>query len=113
MVLPPFGAATHLCLDAMTNREAFVDVLKDANVIMVLGGHYHKAQVQSYRGINFVQLPSVNSAWTEITVIRITSNRLVTIPYDYSKNQWIDSPGKILDVKISRQIEPGINDDAK
>jgi len=100
----PVVVATHLCLDAITNRDAFVDALKDANVIMVLGGHYHKAQVQSYRGINFVQLPSVNSAWTEITVIRIISNRLVAIPYDYSKNQWTDTPGKILDVKISRQL---------
>ncbi|MGB2862782.1 MAG: hypothetical protein WBC05_05595 [Sedimentisphaerales bacterium] len=40
--------------------------------------------------------------WSEVTVIRITSNRLVAIPYDYSKGQWIDNPGKILDVKISR-----------
>ena len=102
----PVVVATHLCLDAMTNRDAFVDALKDANVIMVLGGHYHKAQVKSYRGINFVQLPSVNSAWTEITVIRITADRLVAIPYDYSKNQWTEDPGKILDVKISRQIGP-------
>ena len=96
----PVVVATHLCFDAMTNRDAFVDTLKDANVIMVLGGHYHKAQVKSYRGINFVQLPSVNSAWPEITVIRVASNRIVAIPYDYSKNQWTDEPGKILDVKI-------------
>jgi len=100
----PIVVATHLCLDAMTNRDAFVDALKDANVIMVLGGHYHKAQVKSYRDINFVQLPSVNSAWTEVTVIRIISDRLVAIPYDYSKNQWTDNSGKILDVKISRPV---------
>ncbi|MBN2315161.1 MAG: metallophosphoesterase [Sedimentisphaerales bacterium] len=97
----PIVVATHLCLDAMTNRDAFVDALGDANVIMVLGGHYHKAQVRSYRNVNFVQLPSVKSAWTEITVIRVTSDRLVAIPYDYSKDQWVDDPGKILDVKIS------------
>jgi hypothetical protein len=99
----PVVVALHLCLDAITNRDALVDALKDGNVIMVLGGHYHKAQVQSYRGINFVQLPSVNSSWTEITVIRITSDRLVAVPYDYSKHQWTDDPGKILNVKISRQ----------
>jgi hypothetical protein len=98
----PTVVATHLCLDAMTNRDAFVDALSGANVIMVLGGHYHKAQVRSYKGVNFVQLPSVNSASTEVTVIRISSDRLVAIPYDYSKNQWTDNPGKILDVKISR-----------
>ena len=98
----PIVVATHLCFDAMTNRDAFVDALGDANVIMVLGGHYHKAKVTPYRGVNFVQLPSVNSAWPEVTVIRITSNRLVAIPYDYCKCQWIDNTGKILDVKISR-----------
>jgi hypothetical protein len=97
----PVVVATHLCFDAMTNRDAFVDALGDANVIMVLGGHYHKAKVTPYRGVNFVQLPSVNSAWPEVTVIRITSNRLTAIPYDYSKHQWIENPGKILDAKIS------------
>jgi hypothetical protein len=98
----PIVVATHLCFDAMTNRDAFVDSLGDANVIMVLGGHYHKAKVTIYRGVNFVQLPSVNSAWPEVTVIRVTSNRLIAIPYDYTKRQWIDNPAKILDVKISR-----------
>jgi hypothetical protein len=98
----PVVVATHLCFDAMTNRDAFVDALGDANVIMVLGGHYHKATVTPYRSVNFVQLPSVNSAWSEVTVIRITSNRLVAIPYDYSKCRWVDNPGKILDGKISR-----------
>jgi predicted MPP superfamily phosphohydrolase len=101
----PTVVATHLCLDAMTNRDAFVDALKDANVIMVLGGHYHKAQVRAYKGVNFVQLPSVNSASTEVTVIRITSDRLVAIPYDYGKNQWTDDPGKILNVMISRPVD--------
>ena len=98
----PIIVAMHLCLDAMTNRDAFVDALGDANVIMVLGGHYHKSKVSSYRDVNFVQLPSVNSPWSEVTVIRITSDRLVAIPYDYSKGQWVDDPGKILDVKISK-----------
>jgi hypothetical protein len=96
----PVVVATHLCLDAMTNRDAFVDALSGANVIMVLGGHYHKAKVTIYRGVNFVQLPSVKSNFTEVTVIRITSNRLVAIPYDYSKGKWTDNPQKILDVKI-------------
>ena len=97
----PIVVAVHLCFDAMTNRDAFVNALGDANVIMVLGGHYHKAKVNSYRNANFVQLPSVNSSWQEVTVVRITSDRLVAIPYDYSKDRWIDDAGKILDVKIS------------
>ena len=94
--------ATHLCFDAMTNRDEFVDALAGANVIMALGGHYHKAKVTPYRGINFVQLPSVKSAWTEVTVIRITPTRLTAIPYDYTKNQWSNNPSKILDAKIPR-----------
>ncbi|MHC4354737.1 MAG: metallophosphoesterase family protein [Planctomycetota bacterium] len=98
----PTVVATHLCFDAMTNRDEFVDALAGANVIMALGGHYHKAKVTPYRGINFVQLPSPKSAWPEITVVRITQNRLTAIPYDYSKNKWTDNPGKILDAKISR-----------
>ncbi|UCF15907.1 MAG: metallophosphoesterase [Phycisphaerales bacterium] len=97
----PIVVATHLCFDAMTNRDGFVDALAGANVIMVLGGHYHRAKVTPYRNINFVQLPSVNSEWSEVTVIRVTSDRLTAIPYDYNKNQWTDNPGKILDVKIS------------
>jgi len=104
----PIIVATHLCYDAMTNRDAFVDALGDANVIMVLSGHYHKAKVTPYRGVNFVQLPSVNSEWPEVTVIRITSNRLVAIPYDYSKRQWIDSSGKVLDVEIKNHRASGI-----
>jgi hypothetical protein len=104
----PIVVATHLCFDAMTNRDAFVDALAGANVIMVLGGHYHKAKVTPYKGVNFVQLPSVNSAWPEVTVIRIISNRLVAIPYDYSKRQWMDKPGKILNVKIKNHHASGI-----
>ena len=98
----PIVVAVHLCLDAMTNRDAFVDALGDANVVMVLGGHYHKAAVRAYRGINFVQLPSVNSTWSEVTVIRVTSDRLVAIPFDYGKGRWVEDTGKILDTKISK-----------
>ncbi len=97
----PVVVALHLCLDAMTNRDVLVDALGDAKVIMVLGGHYHKAAVRSYRGINFVQLPSVNSDWTEVTVIRVTPDRIVAIPFDYSKGRWVEDSGKILDTKIS------------
>jgi len=100
----PTVVATHLCLDAMTNRDKFVDALEGGNVIMVLGGHYHKAKVTKYRDINFVQLPSVNSAWTEVTAIRITPTRLTAIPYDYNKNKWTGKPGKILDMNIKRGL---------
>ncbi|MCU0918127.1 MAG: metallophosphoesterase, partial [Planctomycetes bacterium] len=54
----PVVVATHLCFDAITNRDEFVEAFGDANVILVLGGHYHKATVHEYRGYHFVQLPS-------------------------------------------------------
>jgi len=97
----PVVVATHLCFESITNRDQFVDALADANVILVLGGHYHKASVNRYRGINFLQLPSPAPASpSEVTVIRIDSERLVAVPFDYEKNQWCTNPKKILDTKI-------------
>jgi len=97
----PVIVATHLCYEAMTNRAEFVDALGEANVIMVLGGHYHKATVNEYRGIRFVQLPSpAPGSPSEVTVIQVTSDRLVAIPFDYEANQWATNQRKILDVAI-------------
>ncbi len=97
----PVVVATHLCFDAITNRDEFIDAFADANVILVLGGHYHKATVNKYRGINFVQLPSpAPGSPNEITVIRIDSERLVALPFDYEKSQWCTDPKKILDTSI-------------
>jgi predicted phosphodiesterase len=97
----PVVVATHLCFDAITNRDEFTDAFAGANVVLVLGGHYHKATVNKYRGINFVQLPSpAPGSPREITVIRIDSERLVAIPFDYEKGQWCADPKKILDAPI-------------
>jgi len=97
----PVVVATHLCFDAITNRDEFVDALGDANVIMVLGGHYHKAVVTAYRNINFVQLPSpAPKSPNEVTVIRITPDRLVAIPFNYETGKWATEKRKILDVPI-------------
>ena len=97
----PVVVATHLCFDAITNRAELVQAFGDANVILVLGGHYHKAKVDKYRGFNFVQLPSpAPKSPNEFTVIRITSDRLVAIPYDYEKRKWAVIPRKALDVLI-------------
>ena len=97
----PVVVATHLCFDAITNRDEFVDAFGKANVILVLGGHYHKATVHNFRGINFVQLPSPEpKSAGEFTVIRITSNRLVAIPFNYKENRWASEKQKILDVPI-------------
>jgi len=97
----PVVVATHLCLDSITNKDELVDALGEANVILVLGGHYHKAKVNKYRGINFVQLPSpAPNSPGEITAIRIDSERLVAIPFDYEKGKWSTDSKKILDTKI-------------
>ncbi|NQT84137.1 hypothetical protein HQ563_14010 [bacterium] len=97
----PVVVAAHLCFDAMTNRAEVVKAFGDANVILVLGGHYHKSKVDKYVGVNFVQLPSpAPNSPNEFTVIRITSDRLVAIPYDYEKKKWVNSPVKVLDVAV-------------
>ena len=54
----PVVVATHLCFDAITNRDALVESFGRANVILVLGGHYHKAVVSRFRGIHFLSLLS-------------------------------------------------------
>ncbi len=91
---------THLCHDAMTNRDELVNTIGKSNVIMVLGGHYHYSSVNQYRGVTFVQLPSPKSKFTEFTVIRITKDRLIAIPYDFTKKAWVSGSRKVLDTKI-------------
>ena len=91
---------THLCHDAMTNRDELVEAIGKSNVIMVLGGHYHYSSVNQYRGLTFVQLPSPKSKFTELTVIRITKDRLIAMPYDFNKKTWVTGSRKVLDKKI-------------
>jgi len=99
----PVIVATHLCYDALTNRDALIDALGDTQVLMVLGGHYHKSKVDRYRGIDFVQLPSPapkNSAH-EVTVVRITPDRVIAVPYNYQRRAWTTQAGKVLDKRGS------------
>ena len=96
----PVVIFTHLCHDAITNRDELVNTIGKSNVIMILGGHYHYSSVNQYRGINFVQLPSPKSKVTEFTVIRITKDRLIAIPYDFTKKSWVSESKKVLDTKI-------------
>jgi len=97
----PIVVATHLCLDSITNKDEFVDSFGEANVILVLGGHYHKASVNKYGGINFVQLSSpAPDSPSEITAVRIDPERLVAVPFDYEKGEWCTDTKKILDTKI-------------
>ncbi len=93
--------ATHLCFDAMTNRDALIDALGDANVIAILGGHYHKAKVDRYRGRYFVQLPSpAPGSPEEVMVIRVDSSRIIAVPFDYQQKRWEDNPKKRLDLQL-------------
>ena len=97
----PTIVATHLCFDAMTNKDELITVLEPYNVIAILGGHYHKAQVSRYRGRLFVQLPSpAPGSPSEFTVFRLTPDRLVAIPYDYEKKSWSNEPRKIVDERL-------------
>jgi len=106
----PVVVATHLCFDAITNRDEFVDAFGKANVILVLGGHYHKAVVSQYRGINFVQLPSPEpKSAGEFTVLRISENRLVAIPFNYRENHWATEKPKILDVSIKGPVASAVS----
>ncbi len=102
----PVIIATHLCFDAITNRDEFVDAFGDANVLCVLGGHYHKANVREYRGIHFVQLPSpAPNSPNEVTVFRITPDRLIAIPFDYTRNEWATGKDKMLDKPVRGPVE--------
>jgi len=106
----PVVVATHLCFESITNRDDFVDALGEANVILVLGGHYHKASVNRYRDINFLQLPSpAPGSPNEVTVIRIEAERLIAVPFDYEKDQWSTNPKKILDIKIKGPRRISVN----
>jgi hypothetical protein len=106
--LKPVIVATHLCYDAITNRDELVGALSGANVLAVLGGHYHQSKVDRYRGIAFVQLPSPwRNGPGEFTVLRITPERLVALPYNYRQKKWSDNAKSILDVPL-RAGAPGM-----
>jgi len=108
----PVIVATHLCFDAITNRDEFVDAFGKANVILVLGGHYHKATVHNFRGVNFVQLPSPGpKSANEFTVLRITSDRLVAAPFNYKENLWASEKRKILNVQIKGPANPSAEEE--
>lgn len=102
----PVVVGTHLCFEAITNKDELIDAFGDANVILVLGGHYHKASVSQYRRVNFVQLPSpAPGSPDEFTVFRISSDRLVAVPFDYRSKGWTFNEKKILDVEINGPIK--------
>jgi len=96
----PIVLFTHLCYDAMTNRDELIKVIGDANVVLILGGHYHKATFHRYKGRNWVQLPSPKSDFNHFTVLRITNDRLLALPYDFVKKEWVSNQRQALDLRI-------------
>lgn len=97
----PTIMATHLCYDAMTNKDELIDVLAPYRILMILSGHYHKTHVDLYRGQTFVQLPSpAPNGQREIAVFRITPDRMSMRAYSFAKNAWVDDPGKMVDAPL-------------
>jgi hypothetical protein len=41
-----------------------------------------------------------------VTVIRITSARIIAVPYNYDRAEWVQDQKKILDVKIRGPAAP-------
>jgi len=58
-------------------------------------------KVDRDRDINFVQLPwPAPNGSHEVTVIRITSNRLLAVPYQYETKAWSNVGGRALNIPI-------------
>lgn len=96
----PVVVATHLTFTSITNPDALVDAFGDANVVLVMSGHYHQPSVNTYRGINFLQLPSPESTTPAITAVHITSDRVTAVPYNYGTSSWIGG-NVVLDAPIT------------
>lgn len=105
----PVVVAAHLCFDAITNRDEVVEAIGTSNVVLVLGGHYHKSKADVYRRVRFLQLPSPAPNGTgEVMVVRITPDRLVAIPYSYRQKRWTDRPAVTFDAPIRGPKAPAV-----
>jgi len=96
----PVVLVTHLSFVSATNVGELVEAFGESNVILWMGGHFHKAAVGKHKRFNFIQLPSPKSEFPEVTVVRITPDRLVAIPWDYTRKAWTTDRRKILDARI-------------
>lgn len=94
----PVVVVMHQCADSLTNKDALLTALGGANVLAVLGGHYHKAVKMEVGGIPFYQLPSPKSDQPAVTVVRVTSDRLSICTRGVREGEWLDS--LTLDVPI-------------
>lgn len=94
----PVIIASHYCFEAVGNKDELADVFGTANVILYMGGHYHRATHQRYRGYDFIQAPSP-TVFSQFWVIRVTPDRLLALVYDYKQKKWLQEPR--VDVAIA------------
>ena len=95
----PVVLAMHYCLEAISNKDELIESFGEANVVLVLGGHYHIGSLKAYRGVPFMQVPSP-TARSQFVVVRIADGRLVAAAYDYGQREWSQSPVGLLNVAL-------------
>jgi hypothetical protein len=99
----PVVVALHYCYEAIGNRDELIAAFGDAKVVLVLGGHYHQASTNEYRGIHFVQVASPRTA-TQFTVVRLAGGRVTAVPYDFKRGAWSERTGARLDAVIEKGL---------
>lgn len=86
----PVIIVTHLCHDAITNKNEFVSAFKDKNVVLVLGGHYETPTLQEYAGYTFVQMPGPrNEDYQAVSAFHITNDRVTAAVWDVDTGVWL------------------------
>ena len=99
----PVVVALHVGLPAIKNRDDVVQSFGDANVVLVLGGHLHKAAAGEYKGVRYFVLPPCKlgpGLAREVVAVRITADRLLALTWDYVAGKWLDDPAVTLDAAI-------------
>jgi hypothetical protein len=95
----PVVVATHYGVNAIANKDALIDAMGPANVVLVVGGHLHQCVAEEYRGRQFLQLPSPRQTG-QFVVLRIAPDRLTARTYDYRRGGWSD----LERTKIDRRL---------
>jgi hypothetical protein len=99
----PVVVAMHVGLGGIKNRDDVVRSFGDANVVLVLGGHFHKTAAGEFKGFRYLVLPSCKpepEPQGEVVVVRITADRLLALTWDYRAGKWSDDPKKTIDAAI-------------
>lgn len=83
----PVVIASHYCFESISNPDAYIDAMGNANVIVVLGGHYHQPTSNLYRGKRFIQVGSPRTGST-FTVVKISNSSANTAVWDFNQHRW-------------------------